>query len=129
MNTLAIDRLTWLRGTKEGAVLKSEQDGRQCCLGFETKACGFTDADILGRALPSSIPPDQYKRPGIDQDRWAKLAMATGLEEYVEATTVDSDFSMQAAKINDDAAIPEEVREQKLIELFAGQDIALSFVN
>jgi hypothetical protein len=130
MNTLVIDRQLWQRGNKEGATLKSEIDGKQCCLGFEAKVCGFTDEDIIGAALPSSVPQDQYQRPGIDQDRWAKLVIVENLPHIPgEINTADTDFGVDAAKVNDDETITDAEREQKLIELFAGQDTALSFVN
>jgi hypothetical protein len=130
MNTLVIDRQLWQRGRNEDSMLRSERDGQQCCLGFEAKSCGFSDADIVGEALPSSIPSELYKRPGIDQDRWAKLVDVNGLSlSRGHVGTVDTDFGMEAASINDDSKITEEEREVLLVALFAMNDVALTFIN
>lgn len=103
---LIIDRAKW--GT--GSLLRS--DGKMCCLGFLSKACG--------------VPNELILHSGYPYYEWIK---EFGLNKEFAAPIHSASRSTSAAIINDSTVLSNEVKEAKLIKLFADNGITLSFVG
>lgn len=109
---LVIDRSKWGTGALEN------EDGSMCCLGFLSKACGYTDL-FVGRR-----PMNQMTYPRFEWDNVPEVFRDTMTRLPSDACTAWA----EAAKINDgnDTWADKEV---KLISLFAKHGIALTFVG
>lgn len=122
---LVIDRKEWYRGHtgKDSKLLTG--DGRKCCLGFLSLACGLKNEDIRNTTMPAAIS--------------IKLPESMG---FLIEDGRNSRFSGDASRINDTLVgdvlgaifnplklLSEEHREQLLTELFAAEGIALTFIN
>jgi hypothetical protein len=107
---LIIDRARW----GQSALLN--KDGTMCCLGFLSKACGVHDEVMLDVALPRF---DWIKEYNINKEFGIGTALAIDRASAAGA----------AAKINDDNSISKSEKETKLIELFAKNNINLSFIG
>lgn len=84
---LVIDRTRWLRGDGVSTLLRS---GKMCCLGFLAKACGATDAEIIGHGTPREVPTVNWPTGLIDDDDGntsltLNLISANDGEDFVEA--------------------------------------------
>lgn len=118
---LVINRPNWLRGEGAGdSFLLRESDNRMCCLGFYSRACGFSKDSLVGQRGPmqlgTNIIPDQMKwlyigKGNSEHSGVANKAMTVndGSQEYVE--------------------LSEEERERKLTELFAEHGIKVTFTD
>jgi hypothetical protein len=104
---LIIDRARW----GQSALLN--KDGTMCCLGFLSKACGVHDEVMLGVAFPRF---DWIKEYNINK-------------EFGDRAGVYGGVAGEASKINDDNSISKSEKETKLIELFAKNNINLSFIG
>lgn len=100
--------------------------GKMCCLGFAAKVLGCTDTDIEGRYYPAGtkkildgLTKASYGDATISGD------FATGHCNGVRNT----EFSRNAAKINDEPNIAEPEREQQLIDLAKENGFEFVFVN
>lgn len=114
---LVITRSKWstpdtLKKGEMNFLLRS--NGRMCCLGFACIELGLKEEDILKNSMPNVVihETSQLTKPLL----WQK-----GM--------TDSALSYDAAEINDNKDITNEQREVKLIELFAKNNITLSFVD
>ena len=152
---LLIDRLRWARGGNNGNAALLNEDGNMCCLGFLAIEMGLTRDDIDGVGDFSDDFGGKSEERGIVdivKNDPAKFAAVCTVEtecgetdeyEYISPT----DFHGHATQLND-ASVREvgvEVakyspaqgpiinsearREEKLIELFAKEDIQLEFTN
>lgn len=84
-----------------------------CCLGFYSLQIGNkTEEEILNMTCPYQV-----------EDK-------TGIESLVtQYNGINSMFAYDAIEINDNDLISNEDREQRLIELFKGEGIEISFIN
>lgn len=98
---LVIDRARWGQGK-----LKRFDNGKMCCLGFLSLACGVPEARILNKAFPCSTWAEEY---GVNK-------------EFV-------DRAEPAAGINDSTTKSYTQKEFELIDLFADNGITLSFIG
>jgi hypothetical protein len=105
---LIIDRARW----GQSALLN--KDGTMCCLGFLSKACGVHDEVMLDVAFPRF---DWINKYNINKE-FVFLFPSLSLGD-----------PEMAAKINDDNSISKSEKETKLIELFAKNNINLSFIG
>lgn len=113
-----IDRKKWVRG--RGSVdshLRNLTDGRQCCLGFFSKKCGFKNDDILDL---SSIE-DLAAYFGMDSERVKRVLFSAG---QVSAT---STFWQDLYAINDDELYSDAEREELITAKFAAVGITVHF--
>lgn len=105
---MTIDKFTVIR-SKWGQGRLLTNDGKMCCLGFLSKACGYSDKDLGTRSFPNSYwdrIPDKFR--------------------YAATAAYHARLATVAAQINDlDAPLAE--KEAKLITLFAKNGITLTF--
>lgn len=85
-------------------------EGRKCCLGFAMLKAGASESEILGRLLPS------YVKDIIQS-------------QFIAEVDSSSKLSLEAATINDDNSITNQVREEKLIDLFSAAGIKVNFID
>jgi len=134
MIKVQIDRKTWIRGVDdaycENDVRLRNQEGNQCCLGFVCKKLGLTDANILNVATPGSFSDSEYiqdfaisssKLKEIKNKITPALLTVRGHEEKL--------WVRQAIAINDDVALTEQEREEKLSKLFLKNGFDLKFIG
>jgi len=53
-----ISKRRWVRGGRGPngiSALRLKENGKQCCLGFDARAIGFTIKDILGKGMPRAL--------------------------------------------------------------------------
>ena len=109
-----IDRKTWLRGMNTDESVLLDGDGRQCCLGFYSSACGVASSGIAGRSFPSSI------RPRLQEMSW--------LFEWDHETT-EGAIEDTLTTVNDRSTIEDSEREETITRYFADQGITVNFIN
>jgi hypothetical protein len=94
----------WARGGKGGdPALLNKNTKKLCCLGFAALQCGFTEREIRGQSLPSDVAfvtnePAQKKARGV----------------LIARDNFNTQFSRDAAEINDNKLIDDKTRMQKL---------------
>lgn len=103
-------RKLWARGDLQTNILLRTESGKQCCLGFFARACGYKAREITGQANLF----DLVERP----DRGTKIYQQFGIDE---------DTHEDIVFCNDDVFIEEPEREKRLKELFASQGIEVTF--
>ena len=117
MKQLIIDRKKWRTGgdffTEKGLTKLLNREGYMCCLGFYSLQIGNkTEKEILNMTCPYQVENQ------------------IGIESLVSKNgEVNSIFAYDAIEINDNDLISNEDREQRLIELFKGEGIEISFIN
>lgn len=111
---LTIDRTKWLRGEgSERSYLLRTEDGKYCCLGFFSIACGLTDEQISNIHSPIDLT-DQVNDPNFE-----KLLEKPG----------NSYFAYKLMDLNDLQTITEQGRELELTSMFAEEGIEVEFIN
>lgn len=127
---LVIDRERWIRGDSARAALRRADDGMMCCLGFFLTACGVPEAAVTDL----SEPPEAFERP--DQIPPAALFLVSSEEvvdeDYVDPTYFDMRNSADANSLmraNDDRTLDEQARESRIVDLFAGNGVDVTFVD
>lgn len=108
---LVIDRTKW--GT--GSLLRP--DGKMCCLGFLSRACGVPDELMLNNGYPAY---NWIKDFNFNKEFSSRAAVLVARANAPRFTAVN---------INDSTVLSNEVKEAKLIKLFADNGITLSFVG
>ena len=114
-----IDRNTWLRGEGEDqSKLLRESDGKMCCLGFYSLACGLSKEQINNQVTPIDLYDSGNKIP-------------EGLDWLAPDNNTLTKQALKLMKINDLPAcwISVEDREAKIIAEFASQGIQVEFIN
>lgn len=128
---LVIDRTKWRRGGSkrdftDGETALLNNQGMMCCLGSACIASGLSRGQILGEPEPWSVGNLLKHR-----DKFGLIVDVTNLvtDEDYSHNYNHSELTTRAMCINDDECLSEEMREEKLISLFAANNIALSFIN
>lgn len=127
MKTFTIDRSKWRSGGGLGSLNAIglggtsllNPEGFSCCLGLIAKQCGLLDMHILNKGIPSHIEEQ-------------KIEETISLKPFVVKQPhgpVNTTFSKEAIRINDDLTLNLPEREKKLKELFLKHDIKLVFIN
>ena len=111
---LVIDRSTWLRGegSDESRLLRS-LDGKMCCLGFYSLACGLTDDHICDEATPDEIGKVAW--PEDAQWMWDQWDLSDDCEELIST--------------NDLGVLLEQEREQIIATIFAKHGVEVEFTG
>jgi hypothetical protein len=117
---LVIDRSKWIRG-KGGAAscLLCPSDGKMCCLGFYSLACGLTEKQIKGAATPVSLGMEGDNPLNNTEGSWL-------LREGVNSHTLEAKELMA---LNDDSSISDQVREDEITRIFATRGVTVKFVD
>jgi hypothetical protein len=97
-----VHRETWYRGMGSGGSKLLLPDGRRCCLGFVAAQCNIPDNYLIGVGSPFYVHsagslnfPSNFLKP-----------------------SGNTDWIMEAMRINDNPVITNERREERLIKLF-----------
>ena len=114
LTKLVIDRSKW------GAGGLLNDDGKMCCLGFASKACGASEDEIGGLAFPPHSFVGKYNMPP-----WMCCNEKCTDTRCRPAAVLGH---AAAAGIND-SSIPESEKEERLAKLFAANGIELSFIG
>ena len=120
MKTIRIDRKKWLRGKEANnngefvpSYLWCPDRHAGCCLGHaihQTTNCSWKD--LAGKAIPEVY----YRRTSF-------------LTDLRTDGPANNSFANEAMSINDEPDISEALREERLTELFAENNIKLEFYN
>jgi len=117
-----ISRKFWGTGHDGGELLNSE--GKMCCLGFYSLACGASQNRIYGESYLSTIRADLPKKH-IESTQW--LAKETNSKLF-EATNIE----YLLAEVNDDTEKTYKTRSKKearIKTIFAQNGITVNFVD
>lgn len=107
-----IERSKWFRGQGVDPSFLLTEDGKKCCLGFFSLACGLKKKHIRGIKSPHHIPvkvPEQMR--------------------FLIAGKDASDASVALMSVNDSTVTFEKKREKQLTKLFAKEGIEVEFVD
>lgn len=116
---LTIDRERWSRGGKQATYLL-DSHGQMCCLGFYSLACGFTEAEIKLKALPTDLCSRETSPK--NKRAWKKL-----FSKHVTHNTSEKEDLFAA--INDRKSISDKMRESLLTKEFAEIGVDVKFVG
>ena len=112
---LVIDRITWLRGDDGQSMLYRRHDSKMCCMGSYGVACGLTTEQMAGHF---------YLSGGS-----TRIACDSRLFEHPAEENRAQSLQRQLAAANDDAKLSGPEREERITDLFAMMDVAVTFVN
>ena len=116
LKRIEISRKRWMRGTGlNGSYLRHPKTGKQCCMGFDCRAHGFSIEQIRGLGMPAALIE---RIPGLTK----KVVSCYGNVEYSGNTEV----AKELAAVNDDDNITDEVRERKVKSI--GKRIGRNYV-
>ena len=129
MKKLIIYRAKWRCGARlsgpniyshgRGPTCLLNKEGFMCCLGSRCLVEGFSEAEIQNIDEPAELYVPEDHKP------WALLARSDDiLSEWVNTT-----FASKAIDINDNAAISNKTREQRLIALAKEHNEEWEFVG
>jgi len=109
---LVIDRSLWLRGEgSQHSRLLRKRDDKMCCLGFYLESCGTERKAMVEKSAPWQL--------GVNlapEARW--LRGTTGDNSRDASNLIDT---------NDDTEMPADLREERIVHLFAKQGISVEF--
>ena len=119
-----IKRSEWARGNIDGGsatLLLSKVTNLKCCLGFYGMACGAEEYAILDQFTPTKL--QEFWPAWLFERDYASNGYGPGryddkVSAYYELTN-----------INDELKIDEEVREAKVIDVFARHGVTVNFVD
>lgn len=121
---VVINRKRWMRGNRDSERFKHRSQlwhrgaDAGCCLGHAMhQVCKIQLADLHGIAFPNGTM--QYQKPNFEK-------FCSGGKDFLFA---DTQFSQEAAAINDDGNISDKEREKKLKALFKENGLKLTFKN
>ena len=106
MQTVIINRKTWLRGTIDSALRKP--NGKKCCIGFLATALGAKNKEITG----------------VDtlRETWNSVCL--------DFTSKHSALLNQTYEVNDDESIKsDKVREKRIRSIGKAMGIRFRFIN
>ena len=108
-----VDRATWYRGKRTGSQLL-RSDGLQCCIGFVCQQSGISASRIRNiKAITERISTNRLPD-------WMQVV---GLS----SSTKNPDL-YACYEINDDTELEDDVRENRLQEIFARHGDTITFV-
>lgn len=143
MKRIVVDRATWRcgggklslasgrGGHGKGQTRLRNDEGYCCCLGFLSRQCGLSDAQITGVAGMYNLPPD--KVAALNQEFTPHglnfLSLAGHVSTPGEQPVPDSEagFFLRAVRINDNSKLSDTERETQLMELFRENGFELVF--
>lgn len=117
VTAFTIDRKTWLRGEGgEASALLRPGDGKMCCLGSYSLACG-----VSARSIKSKQAVSQMADRPMQMDWLVEVDKRIGNFSSCESASLMT--------TNDDRYLPDYKRESDIIKKFAEQGITVTFVN
>lgn len=121
-----ISRDDWVRGRQSSLL---NPDGKMCCLGFFSLACGLTEDDILYRGTPADVMEDSnFKFTEIltSEAPWLVEVHDFGDDEPMICNGKDTNYLME---INDDSNTDDKCKEEEIIRIFAENGVKVTFVE
>lgn len=118
-------RSKWYRGKGADDSKLLNKHGMSCCLGFVGSACGISDLELEDE--PS--PEDTRYNSDDAASKWPEWMFGNITFTGAKLPNADSPDCRLAMAINDNPYINDDVRESKLIELFAKHGDTLTFVD
>lgn len=114
-----IDRARWWRGRGfiDSRLVRAE-DGRRCCLGFYSLACGYTEKELEGISSPSIL----FKCIDISKNLFHNTI-------YNAEERCDTEITKELIRANDYRHIDDVTRENTIAALFKEAGIDVEFVN
>ena len=115
---LVIDRTKWFRGKSRGSRLYRKQDGKMCCLGFLSLACGYTVTEIRQHRTPFSLwdTTGEWRFPICREEQSSSLDDL----RYIYGNLMIT---------NDDEGISEPEREKQVTAEMKKLDVNVDFIN
>lgn len=125
---VTIDRTEWMRGAGDN-YLSCDLDGigqiQRCCLGFHSiQIDGYTDETMEDIGEPSNLPNTQ-----VVDGKTVVMKSSLVEEPYEHLTILCLHWAKQAMKINDDASLTEENREEMITKLAKENGYDYKFIN
>lgn len=106
---VVIDRAKWARGGRQTGLLNG--DGSMCCLGFASKALGYSDKELYYCAFPTDL-------------------ICEGAREWNGMNVTQlSQWQSMAVNANDNANDTEENRELRVRSILEDHGFKVSFVG
>ncbi len=84
-----ISRRKWHRGSEFGSSLHASDTHKQCCLGFDARALGFTRCDISGKGTPGDLCKGV---PGLSNKDGDATAVCSKMVEVNDNDSTDDAF-------------------------------------
>lgn len=111
-----VKRSNWYRGlgSENSRLLNSE--GKMCCLGFYSLACGFKKQEI-----------DDIESPLNILENYTSKDWKTCLLNRSSIAPVNTFLSMELMKINDQYFTSDKIREDEITRLFKQVGIKVNF--
>lgn len=110
MAKFTVDRRTWYRGKGEKFSALLREDGTRCCIGFVGAQCGISDQELMGH-------------PGVTGVR---LPLREHFPKWMQEEGGDV---INAYGDNDDEALTDAEREERLKVRFAKYGDEIEFIN
>ena len=133
MHKLVIDRSKWACGVLFGqSMLYNTYTERMCCLGHYLVSLGLDKEELENKLNPYELITDKEKFDKL-KDKMKNLIQEN--KKYDKRTFSSNSvarnvkWANQAMIINDDYTVPQEEREESLINEFAKIDVELSFTG
>jgi hypothetical protein len=125
-----IDRSKWLRGKgPTDSYLLRSSDGKMCCLGFFSLACGLTQDQIKDVQAPKQLI-------GLDSGghHINLLSRTDGFwlmqsDDNIHTPDTHTPDTCRLMEDNDNRMISEQEREEKITRLFAANGVTVKFVD
>lgn len=136
VRSFTINRKWWQRGKAVGS-LRDPETGKQCCLGFYTRACGLSKWEINDNGLPSeplttrlnnSDDPDDVDKFLASLPKPLRELVTRHYDESYPYLT-DSGISKNLASVNDDSLLDAESREEMIRSRFAQIGVKVRFIG
>lgn len=109
-----VSRKNWLRGKGcKNSYLLHPTNGSMCCLGFFCNQLGVPKEDLKRLKEPQQL---------LEKKGWEDIPYLMNIHSENQ-----KQLTITAMVINDDDFIEDDIREEKLIELFASEGIELEF--
>lgn len=124
---LVIKRSEWDRGHREDVWLRHPDHGKMCCLGFDAKRRGYTDAEITGVKTPGALLDAGLPDKGYIADGWLKEAVGTH-NHSDDCSRVMRDNDLPEGVIPG-TKLPESQREEWVAAFFKRYGIEVEFVD
>lgn len=135
---LVIDRSKWMRGEEKPGKLLRKSDGKMCCLGFFSLACGLKPDEIIELGEPQE--PFEHAPGRSHEDIPPAMAFLINVGEEEPDWDEDGEFAptrrLQVSKsgetlmgLNDDTVIAESDREEQIAGVFAMHGVRVTFVD
>lgn len=121
IKAFVIDRLIWLRGERNSALLR-DSDCKRCCLGIYAEACGVADGLMVSTADPAELDEASKKTLCDAGGDWL-----FGEDEYSHRNSKATNDLIYA---NDTSMLSSEPqREKNIARIFAENGVTVTFIN